>query len=1374
MTWKCDTCSFTDNADQCVSCIACGTSRPNPPPIPISSSSVDAFDEPPKDLPPVPRPGSRRVEQFILEEGQKLGVKLRPPKKGIVGHGISVENIQNPALEGRIHNGDIIVAIGGKVLQGMGFSDAINMIRQLPRPLEITFEIVESRRNAAKKKANEDIWNLDAQLTSYAIVFDNGPMGLNLEEAVRYGIDGAVVKAFKGQADESGMISIGDIVSKVNDTDVLFMPYADVMNTIRKTSAPRTIQFVPKDKLADIQRINSRQSEVIRPRETMLASKFAASTRIVKDDGEMADKTSITDLIIQNSAATIKKGRLFKQGRLVRNWKSRYFVLSVSKLEYFKSPTSTTSQGDLVFISNRSTVRDIPPQDELVSKSPAVSAKHLIELRVGDRKLVVACVSDADKKAWIDALKLAIDASKTVNRTNSLSQSLAEAKSLRDGRSQSMHGDDISHESSSRLSEYESDSFSTPIVHVTVLSASNLAKKGNSVNACCEITLDSETFKTSVVKNHRNPVWKQDHSAAFEVLTEDAILEIRIFDERTFRSNDLISTLTVPIRSLPNMKKAIKKYPLVLSNRSTGAKLTLALEYTNKAKAFQQEEERLRLGDDLARASVMMERDEMLKIQSEAQAAADEAAQTAMRAEEEANALLEEAQRKAQAAVAAAREEAEQGKAAVEAAMVEAAEAKEEAERQAAEAKRAQEEAHALIEANQQVQETTNAELDRQQMAHNFISYRRMLMENIPQEKVREKMVEDHVDEINIAAFFEGMTSYDQKIKELQAKVESLTRREKTEKKPDADFHALAKSEISKDQEKLLRRLLKLEKQLQQAGISIAEDIPYEEAKAQIGKISGRMQEIGSADVIHEDLAIQKQLREEYFKLEQDMEKYNTALMLSDEYAADQSRKEQEWEDANKLDNIEALYAIRRSMPVDIKSLSEAVLQSMKTPNGGSIPKDMARKFKRTNVLEILRTNPVEIQRMHPSLLENLRVTGLTLTERRALHVHFKDIAETWKVQQKEDLAGRKWAFFEMLRQTFKPLLNSYNTHIEQYGPPGNHPYATRDDPDNGCPLIGRQCPLKANANPSYGIDLGFPAGDVYAASTVHKGDAENAGAKALREAQELLRAKAANARSDALKKHYRGNVREAAKANGACEDIDSAIDKIETVQRGWIESRLKNKASLRTELTEFNDLISSVRLRFIGFTERSGMNLSGKRNTAKDSPDTRSNVEIGLLEILIEAVYDCLRGIEKRMDDMGTKEKRIRSSIESLRQFLLDLQKRNKETMRHLKKIPTTKNFKCFADLMTEVTTSLAEGKMEHVVSDESRESRSSSSRGGRGGRGGRGRGSLFAQLKKKESGSGDGGLMSAIQGRRGGGRGGAGRGDFLAALASRKKQKD
>lgn len=1392
MPGVCAACEFTGNVEGADVCAACGTELPEV--VPASASTTDAAED----------EDGVRVVVIELPPKEKLGVKLMPPTNGVINHGLAIDNINNPLLENKVMAGDLIVAIGGQSVDQMGFSDAIDLIRKLPRPLAISFEIDEARRQMAliekKKLRNEN--DLEKQLTTYAVVFDDGPMGLNLEEAVRHGIDGAVVRALKGQAKTSGMITVGDIVYKVNETEVLCMSYAEVMTVLRNAATPKTLQFVPKDKLADVQRVNSRNSGSFRLTESSssVKQKLMKNPRIVKDEGlndGADDNKSIERLIMDNQSATIKKGRMYKQGRLMRNWKSRYFVLSVSKIEYFKNPSSTTSRGEMSFLDHRSTVRSLPGSQDIVCKSPNVLAEYLLELRVGDRRLVMACTSESDKKGWMEAIKLAIDASKTVNRTQNLSESLREAKALRVQRSGSISvdGSFMNRDANGRLSQFNYASFSTPVVHVTVVSATNLTKSGSSVNAMCEVTVGAETFKTSVVKGQRSPVWKQDNFASFEVPSEDIVVEIRVFDEHVFRSSELIATLTVPLKSLPNMEKTQKKYPLALGSRSSGAVLTLSLEYVNKAKAYQDGQDRGRLGDELGRAAIMNERDEMIKIQNEAQMAADEATHHAARAEEEARQLLEQARKKAEAAMAAAREEQEQGKAAVEAAMAEAARAKEEAELQAAEARRAQAEAKKLIEANRRIQEQS-LQAQEFQGPSIYAPYRAMINEGKSNDDIKQKMLEDGVDAAGISAFFDGINAYDEKIRALQAEVEKLKRsrsvRPREEQKPVDMFAGM---DISSDQVALLRRLLKLEKQLQQAGIAVAADIPYEEAKQKVEEISKRMQEIGSADVTHPDPKIQKDLREEYYRLEQDMEKYNTALMLTDEYAAEEARKEREWEEENEEANIKALKAIRRMMPVDIKSWSENDLQTKPSPNGKFLSREVARKFKRTNVLELLRMNPLDIAKNHPSLLENLRVTGMSVTERRAVHMHLRDIAETWKAQQGEEMTKKKYEWFKTLKETFKQVVNSYNNHVKQYGPEDNHPYATRDDPDIGCPMIGKQCPIKANKIPAYDVDLGYPDGDVYVESSVQKGSVDDSGARALREAQELARTKLANGRADALKKHYK-NVRLVAEANGVCELLDTSMDSIENRQLHWFQARLKHRlnktetaATIKVELAEFGEVVNDIRLASVKFAERSGMNLSGKRNKATDAPDTRSGIECNLVLLYVESVNDCFDGMDERMDDVKANDKRLRSAIPATREMLKELLDKTKETLASLKDKgpPVTRKLKTRADILKEAKEKNAaesgdgaEGGGGGGSAPERAPHPMMGARGrGRSGRGG-GRGDLFAAIAGRgggddEEGGGGGGrgggmdLFAAIRGRGRGKPGGPGRGDLFSAIKAR-----
>jgi len=286
---------------------------------------------------------------------------------------------------------------------------------------------------------------------------------------------------------------------------------------------------------------------------------------------------------------------------------------------------------------------------------------------------------------------------------------------------------------------------------------------------------------------------------------------------------------------------------------------------------------------------------------------------------------------------------------------------------------------------------------------------------------------------------------------------------------------------LSNNTKKILRELenneirqKKLEKSLTQNGIHITEDISYEEAKDKITQISDSMKALAATAM---DYATEK----EYFRLEEQLSKYTTALMLTDEYIEELRRLEQEWEDSVEADNIVALRKLRSHMPVKIRHLTEEELVTIPSPNGKTLPKAIARKFKRTDVLQLLRVDPDDIEKMHPSLLESKRTTGLTLTERRALHEHFRGVVDRWTEKKADPSVEKKWQWYQNLRLKFKETLTAYMRCVEQFGPPGSHQYAKRSDPNGGgCRLIGNQCPIKADATVKYDDDHGYTQDAIY------------------------------------------------------------------------------------------------------------------------------------------------------------------------------------------------------------------------------------------------------------------------------------------------------
>lgn len=485
------------------------------------------------------------------------------------------------------------------------------------------------------------------------------------------------------------------------------------------------------------------------------------------------------------------------------------------------------------------------------------------------------------------------------------------------------------------------------------------------------------------------------------------------------------------------------------------------------------------------------------------------------------------------------------------------------------------------------------------------------------------------------------------------------------------DFDAEKMGELLQKLEAAEKRQAKLEKQLAAAGVAIAEDIDYDICVKKVEEIGKRMNEIGGSDVTHPDKEEQNRLREEYFKLEQEMEKYNSALLLTDEYQAEQERLEKKWEEDNAPGNLESLKKLRRHMPVEVRNMSEAQLTTEPTPNGKYLPTATAKKFKRTNVLQLIRRAPDDIVRMHPSTLENMRVTGLTLTERRALYEHLRGVGPQWKAMKAEKMTERKWTWYNMMKSNFKENLASWQRHVDQYGPPGAHPYATRANPNEGCPLIGKQCPLKADKLIDYDGDYGYPSDAEYEVSEVRKADTDDPGAKAMQEALELMKEKKANERSDALKKHYKGKLLQVSKANGSCEQMDEMMDKIEYGMMKWLDDIIHmgdDKSKLtedvkKKEVANFTDVLNDCKLSILDICGRSGMQLSGKK-TDDEKPDPRSIVECSLAEEVREAFDVFAKFVTNRLKQTEIADTRIKSTIDMLQNLLKELHERNLKTI--------------------------------------------------------------------------------------------------------------
>lgn len=409
------------------------------------------------------------------------------------------------------------------------------------------------------------------------------------------------------------------------------------------------------------------------------------------------------------------------------------------------------------------------------------------------------------------------------------------------------------------------------------------------------------------------------------------------------------------------------------------------------------------------------------------------------------------------------------------------------------------------------------------------------------------------------------------------------------------------------DESAALRKRLKvLERQLQQAGISVAEVIPYDVAKRKVGELSRRLQELGSSDVSMRDKSAQAAARKEYFVLEQEMEKYHTALLLTDEYIDEQRRKEQAWEAANRESNAAAAQLLWSAIPVDISQLSERELVERPAPTGVEFPSELARRLKRTNVLQLLRVDPQTIVKMHPSVVEAYRTTGLALIERRALHHILQAPFREWQAQQQADeMARRKFGWYSKLKDALVLAIDATDRHL------ASTDRGSASEGGHACDLPGLACPARSDAKVRalYGAGLGFPSEPQFLRPEILKGDPDRAGEKARREAEQFTRdaSVVAQARRRELQAHYGArNVREVTLALAALEEADGLLSRVRQ-QDAAFPARSSEDGAVEAA---GESLVSSVRELALALAKRAGVSLSGKREMAADAPDSRSSTE--------------------------------------------------------------------------------------------------------------------------------------------------------------------
>ncbi|RLN71241.1 hypothetical protein BBJ28_00007022 [Nothophytophthora sp. Chile5] len=483
------------------------------------------------------------------------------------------------------------------------------------------------------------------------------------------------------------------------------------------------------------------------------------------------------------------------------------------------------------------------------------------------------------------------------------------------------------------------------------------------------------------------------------------------------------------------------------------------------------------------------------------------------------------------------------------------------------------------------------------------------------------------------------------------------------------------------DESAALKKKLKiLERQLQHAGISVAEVIPYAVAKQKVAEISKRLQEIGSSEVVLENKQAQAAARKEYYVLEQEMEKYHTALVMTDEYIEEQRRQEFEWEEANRVANIDAARLLRSAIPVDISWLSEKDLTRLETPTGAVFPAELARRLKRTNVLQLLRVNPKTIVKMHPSVIEGYRTTGLTLLERRALHHVMQEPFQEWKKQQKEEMAQKKYAWYSKLKDALVAAVANFEKHCEL-----STESVDATESENGkdpstqlhtCELLGLSCPVRAEEKVrKLYSGLGFSPDAEYFKDEILKSDPEGAGEKALLEAQAHAREMVANQRQRDLKVHYKMNMRGVAQALVALEEMDALLERVRVLDEvfpyspAFAQGDDAGEAHECEQLAQCNSLLSNARELALLLSKRVGICLTGKRGMVDDEEDTRSPMEVREAVRAVDFLQQMLADIHALLFEEASVLREKKSAVplgalKHVEELLLDVHRKNEQAL--------------------------------------------------------------------------------------------------------------
>ncbi|OQS04636.1 hypothetical protein THRCLA_03144 [Thraustotheca clavata] len=951
----------------------------------------------------------------------KVGIKLVRPESGVIDHGCLIDKVHNKHFNKKIFHGDLLLEIDGKNLDGMEFLDAINLLQTPQRPLQLKVEIIS---NYIKIQPERD----SATLKSFNVVFDHEIMGLQLVESAK----GVIVLNVRKFAKDAG-IKPGDILYKVNGTEVLLMPYDEVLNLIRNLSLPRSLNFIPKQfthflperelpSFATDDRTYDGYAFEIIP--------YAEAKKKIKEIETRMNEIGAADVTHPDA-------------RMEKNLREEYFKLEQAMEKYHAALMLTEEYAIELERQGQEWDDQNKEKNEVALKSilrmmPVnvceLTEPQLLTLPTPNGETIPPKIARKFKRTNIIQLLRTSPQGIMNMPPRILENRRTTGLNLTERRALHFHLSEMAKTWKSQLGdEYAARKFCWFESLKTILMekvkcyddhVANFEPPENHITKRCIDKCPLSKDKCPV-RSDPLPIYDQD----FGYPEGPEYAECKIPD----------------IKVEEGLLQAIKKQQ-VAESRAKQRRLYLMNYYAT----FDNIKPQVNIANDAVTSmEALIHTFKTKQLEWTRRIALGFATNEAEVADWDT--LFDQIQKSI----------AEFG---IHPGMNISGDQTSDDTRSSLEIQYCNLLCEAALECFRGIDERLRK--------HVFAEEPRIRRDMESMTIVLQQLIDQGY--MTLSSLRSPMEIYRILNPRREVLMKNLMEGIKAHKKP-SNYGAEAWSD---SQMKLIRRLLRLEAKPNTHSTQW-QSISYEESMKKMNTIQTRLVEIGSPNVTHPNPRVQNELREEYFKLEIDLEKYSTDLMLTDEYLTQVEQYEQDWEDKNKDKNQAAMESIRRMMPVRLKTMSEVDLQSTITPNGNSIPIDIARKYKRTNILEILRSDPLEIEKCHPAIFEGYRQEELNLTERRALHIHLNEISKKWKVKHNDELSIRRFKWFLSLRNTLWGKLNTYEQHLAEYG---NH--TTHDDPDTGCKLSKKECPIKNDPMPKYDQDLGYPEGPKYLQST--------------------------------------------------------------------------------------------------------------------------------------------------------------------------------------------------------------------------------------------------------------------------------------------------